>query len=35
LDGYIIFYRILDDGIEILRVINARRDLPSVFENQE
>lgn len=35
LDGYIIFYRIVDDGIEILRVINARRDLPSVFEDQE
>jgi toxin ParE1/3/4 len=35
LDGYIIFYRVLDDGIEILRVINARRDLPSIFEDQE
>ena len=35
LDGYIIFYRILGDGIEILRVINARRDLPSIFEDQE
>ena len=35
LDGYIIFYRVLDDGIEIFRVINARRDLPSIFEDQE
>jgi toxin ParE1/3/4 len=35
LDGYIIFYRVLDDGIEILRVVNARRDLPSIFEDQE
>ncbi|OUL30710.1 plasmid stabilization protein [Nostoc sp. T09] len=34
LDGYIIFYRVLDDGIEILRVVNARRDLPSIFEDQ-
>ncbi|MBR8832888.1 MAG: type II toxin-antitoxin system RelE/ParE family toxin [Stigonema ocellatum SAG 48.90 = DSM 106950] len=35
LDGYIIFYRVLGDGVEILRVINARRDLPSIFEDQE
>ncbi|MEM6448055.1 MAG: type II toxin-antitoxin system RelE/ParE family toxin [Cyanobacteria bacterium P01_D01_bin.123] len=32
LDGYVIFYRILEDGIEILRVINGRRDFPTVFE---
>ena len=35
LDGYIIFYRVFDLGIEILRVVNARRDLPSIFEEQE
>ncbi|MEM7553586.1 MAG: type II toxin-antitoxin system RelE/ParE family toxin [Cyanobacteria bacterium P01_A01_bin.84] len=35
IDGYIIFYRILDDGIEILRVINARRDLLYAFEDEE
>lgn len=35
LDGYIVFYRVLDNGIEILRVINARRDLPSIFQDQE
>ncbi|NJR26040.1 MAG: type II toxin-antitoxin system RelE/ParE family toxin [Richelia sp. CSU_2_1] len=35
LDGYIIFYRILDDGIEILRVVSGRRDLPSLFDEQE
>ena len=35
LDGYIIFYRVFDSGIEILRVLNARRDLPSIFEEQE
>lgn len=32
LEGYIIFYRILDDGIEILRVVSGRRDFPSVFD---
>ncbi|NEQ64169.1 MAG: type II toxin-antitoxin system RelE/ParE family toxin [Symploca sp. SIO2D2] len=35
LDGYIIFYRILDDGIEILRVVSGRRNLPSLFKEQE
>ena len=32
LDGYIIFYRVLDDGIEILRVVSGRRNFPSLFE---
>ncbi len=32
LEGYTIFYRILDDGIEILRVVSGRRDFPSIFE---
>lgn len=32
LEGYIIFYRILDDGIEILRIVSGRRDFPSIFE---
>lgn len=32
LEGYIIFYRILDDGIETLRVVRGRRDFPSLFE---
>jgi toxin ParE1/3/4 len=32
LDGYVIFYRILDDGIEILRVVSGRRDFPTLFE---
>jgi toxin ParE1/3/4 len=27
IEGYIIFYRILDDGIEILRVVSGRRNL--------
>jgi toxin ParE1/3/4 len=33
LEGYIIFYRILDDGIEILRVVSGRRNLPSLFKD--
>jgi len=32
LESYVIFYRILDDGIEILRVVSGRRDFPSLFE---
>jgi len=32
LEGYVIFYRILDDGIEILRVVSGRRDFPVLFE---
>jgi toxin ParE1/3/4 len=32
LEGYIIFYRVLEDGIEILRVISGRRDFPSLLK---
>ena len=32
LSGYILFYRVLEDGIEILRVVSGRRDLPSLFD---
>jgi len=35
LAGYIIFYRLLDDGIEILRVVSGRRNLPSIFDGSE
>ncbi|MCW9679900.1 type II toxin-antitoxin system RelE/ParE family toxin [Dolichospermum planctonicum UHCC 0167] len=35
LEGYIIFYRVLDDGIEILRVVSGRRDLPSMFDDSQ
>ncbi len=35
LSGYIIFYRVLEDGIEILRVISGRRDLPVVFQEDK
>lgn len=34
LQGYIVFYRVLEDGIEILRVVGGRRNLPSLFEEQ-
>ncbi len=33
LDGYIIFYQTMDDGIEIVRVISGKRNLKSLFEN--
>ncbi|MFB2935331.1 type II toxin-antitoxin system RelE/ParE family toxin [Aerosakkonemataceae cyanobacterium BLCC-F154] len=32
LEGYIIFYRVLSDGIEILRVVSGRRNFSSLFE---
>lgn len=32
LENYVIFYRILEDSIEILRVVNARRNLPDIFK---
>ncbi|MBD2385416.1 type II toxin-antitoxin system RelE/ParE family toxin [Cylindrospermum sp. FACHB-282] len=32
LEGYVIFYRVLDDGIEVLRVVSGRRHLPSLFD---
>ena len=33
LEGYVIFYRLLDDGIEILRVVSGRRNLPTIFKD--
>jgi toxin ParE1/3/4 len=32
LGGYVIFYRVLNDGVEILRVVGGRRNFPSLFE---
>jgi toxin ParE1/3/4 len=32
-DDYLIFYQLLDDGIEILRVLRGDRDLESLFES--
>jgi toxin ParE1/3/4 len=31
LEGYIILYRVADDEIEIVRVVNGRQDLRSIF----
>ena len=33
LTSYIIFYRPINGGIEIVRVISGYRDLPTIFEN--
>ena len=30
--SYIIFYRVADDGIEVVRVLHGSRDLPSQFD---
>jgi toxin ParE1/3/4 len=35
LEGYIIFYRVLNNGIEILRVASGCRNLPSLFEESD
>lgn len=35
LQNYIIFYRLLEDGVEIMRVVSGRRDLPSLFPGKE
>lgn len=31
---YLIFYLPTDDGIEVLRVLHARRDIEAIFEDQ-
>jgi toxin ParE1/3/4 len=30
-DGYVIFYRVTSTEVEIVRVVNGRQDLPSLF----
>jgi toxin ParE1/3/4 len=30
---YLVFYRILEDGIEILRVVSGRRNIPTLFQS--
>ena len=32
LEGYIILYRAIDDEIEIIRVVNGKQDLESLFD---
>jgi toxin ParE1/3/4 len=34
LDGYIIFYEVMDDGITILRVVNGRQNLDALFDEE-
>ena len=31
MSGYIILYRLIEDGIEIIRVVNGRQDLGTLF----
>ena len=33
--GYIIFYRAIDSGIEIIRVVRGERDLPLLFSDED
>jgi toxin ParE1/3/4 len=35
LANYIIFYRLIEDGVEIMRVVSGKRDLPSLFQDTE
>jgi toxin ParE1/3/4 len=35
LEGYVIFYRILTDGIEILRVVSGRQNFPALFSDRD
>lgn len=34
LDGYIIFYRVVDNGIEILRVVSGYQELEAMFPDE-
>lgn len=33
LDGYIVLYRVKGDAVEVLRVVNGRQDLESLFSD--
>jgi toxin ParE1/3/4 len=35
LQGYVIFYRVLENGVEILRVVSGRRNFPDLFEESD
>lgn len=35
LDGYIVFYRVLDNGVEIVRVVSGRQDLEVLFLDED
>ena len=34
LDGYIVFYRVINDGVEIVRVVGGRQDLEVLFSEE-
>ncbi len=34
-DGYLIFYRLIEDGIEVVRVVSGYRDLDTLFDEQD
>jgi plasmid stabilization system protein ParE len=33
--GYVIFYRIMNNAVEILRVLDERRDVDTIFSDEE
>lgn len=33
-DDYLIFYRLIEDGIEVVRVVSGYRDLDTLFDQQ-
>ncbi|MBW4556799.1 MAG: type II toxin-antitoxin system RelE/ParE family toxin [Trichormus sp. ATA11-4-KO1] len=35
LDGYIILYRVIDNGVEILRVVSGRQDLEALLAESD
>ncbi|MEC4891483.1 MAG: type II toxin-antitoxin system RelE/ParE family toxin [Oscillatoria sp. PMC 1051.18] len=35
LNGYIIFYRVVEDRVEIIRLVSGRQDLEALFTNDE
>lgn len=35
LDGYIILYQVVEDGVEIVRVVSGRQDLESLFSESD
>lgn len=35
LDGYVILYQVIDDGVEILRVVSGRQDLELLFAESD
>jgi toxin ParE1/3/4 len=35
LDGYVIIYQVINDGVEILQVIGGRQDLESLFAESD